>query len=188
MKDGKAPDSCDVRGAEPQPTSTEQAFVSQTGEVVTLAVRSVDAPIGGQVADALPTVAVTPSAARGVPRGLPAGICAHYVLATLTVRTHVAGVADTYPTLEGAVPMVALGTVGFYFSLAGAVTFCTDEYFQGVPQSHRLYGKGSAFLAVGYAHSHVEGCLEKKTLLICFFQPPVGFETGLVETGSAQNS
>lgn len=35
-----------IRGTEPQPTSTEQAFVSQAGEVVALAVRSVDAPVG----------------------------------------------------------------------------------------------------------------------------------------------
>lgn len=63
MKDEKPSNSCCVKDPELYPTSTEQAFVSQTGEVVTLAVSSVDAPIGRQVADALPTIAVTPSAA-----------------------------------------------------------------------------------------------------------------------------
>lgn len=83
-----------------------------------------------------------------------------------------AGVAGTYPTLEGTVPIVALGTVHFYFSLAVTVTFCTDEYLQGVPQPHRLYGKAPAsFLTVGYAHSHIEGCLEKKTVVIRFLHP-----------------
>lgn len=68
-----------------------------------------------------------------------------------------AGVAGTHPTLEGAIPVVALRAVDFYFSLAVTVTFCTDKYFQGVPQPHRLYDKVPAsFLAVGYAHSHIE--------------------------------
>lgn len=133
--------------------------MSQTGEVVTLAVRSVDASVGRQVADTLPTIAVTPSAAGGVTWGLLAGIRAHCVLTTLTVRTHVAGVTGTHSTLEGAIPIVALRTVGFYFFLAVTVTFCTDEYFQGVPQSHRLYDKVPASsLTVGYAHRHIEGC------------------------------
>lgn len=78
-----------------------------------------------------------------------------------------AGVAGTHPTLEGAIPVVALRAVDFYFSLAVTVTFCTDKYFQGVPQPHRLYDKVPAsFLAVGYAHSHIEGCLVKKMLVI----------------------
>lgn len=133
--------------------------MSQTGEVVTLAVRSIDASIGRQVADTLPTIAVTPSAAGGVTWGLLAGIRAHHVLAALAARTHVARVAGTHPTLEGAIPVVALRTVGFYFSLAVAVTFCADEYFQGVPKSHRLDDKFPAsFLTVCYAHRHVEGC------------------------------
>lgn len=62
-------------------------------------------------------------------RGLLAGIRAHHILTTLAVRTHVAGVAGTHPTLEGAIPIVTLRAVSFYFSLAVAVTFCTDEYF-----------------------------------------------------------
>lgn len=147
--------------------------MSQTGEVVTLAVRSVDASVGRQVADTLPTIAVTPSAARGVTWGLLAGIRAHHVLAALAARTHVARVAGTHPALEGAIPVVALRTVGFYFSLAVAVTFCADEYFQGVPKSHRLDDKVPAsFLTVGYAHRHVEGCLEKKNADYRF--PPSG--------------
>jgi hypothetical protein len=88
---------------------------------------------------------------------LLAGICAQRVLATLAVRTHVAGVAGTHPALEGAIPIVAFGTVHFHFFLTVAVTFWSDKYFQGVPQPHGLYDDVPASsLAVRYAHSHVE--------------------------------
>lgn len=121
------------------------------------------------MADALPTIAITSSTARGLSRGLLAGVHAHRVLPALTVRTHVARVAGTHPTLEGAVPVVTFRTVHFYFSLAVTVTFCSDKDFQGVPQPHGLYDKASAsLLAIGYAHGHIEGGLEKKTLVICF--------------------
>lgn len=142
------------------------------------------------MADALPTVAITSSTARGLSRGLLAGVHAHRVLAALTVRAHVAGVAGTHPTLEGAVPVVAFRTVHFYFSLAVAVTFCGDKDFQGVPQPHGLYDKASAsLLAIGYAHGHIEGCLERKTLVICFPHPAACRTlTRLAETGFAKSS
>ena len=124
------------------------------------------------MADALPTIAITSSTARGLSRGLLARVHADRVLAALTVRAHVAGVAGAHPTLEGAVTVVAFRTVGFYFPLAAAVTFCRDEDIQGVPQPHGLYDEASApFLAVGYAHGHIEGCLEKKTPVICSLHP-----------------
>lgn len=149
--------------------------MSQAREVVALAVGPVDAPVGRQVADALAAVAVPPSAARGVSRGLLAGIRAHRVLAALAARTHVAGVAGAHPALEGAVPMVALRAVDFDVPLAFAVTLRADQYFQGVPQPHRLYGKVSApFLTVGDAHRHVEGCLEKKTPATCSLRVETG--------------
>lgn len=124
------------------------------------------------MADALPTVAITSSAARRLSRGLLAGVHADRVLAALTVRAHVAGVAGAHPALERAIPVVAFRTIHFYFPLAAAVTFCGDEDFQGVPQPHGLYDEASApFLAAGYAHGHIEGCLKKKMLIICFLHP-----------------
>lgn len=111
------------------PTSTEQSFVSHAGEIVTLAERPINVSIGRQVADALSTVAIASSTARGEIRGLLAGICAQHVLPTLAARTHVAGVAGTHPTLEGAVPIVAFGAVDFHFFLTVTVTLWTDKYF-----------------------------------------------------------
>ena len=109
------------------------------GEVITLAVRPINVSIGRQVADTLATVAVPSSTARGVIRGLLAGICTQRVLPTLAARTHVARVAGTHPTLEGPVPVVAFGAVHLHFFLTVTVAFRTDKYFQGVPQPHRLY-------------------------------------------------
>lgn len=131
--------------------------MSHAGEIVTLAVRPINVSIGRQVADALPTVAVASSTARGVIRGLLAGICARDVFPTLTARTHVAGVAGTHATLEGAVPIVAFGAVHFHFFLTVTDAFWSDKYFKGIPQPYRLYDNVPAsFLTVWYTHSHVE--------------------------------
>lgn len=138
--------------------SAEQSFVSHAGEIVTLTERPVNVSIGRQVADALAAVAVTSAAARGLPGGLSAGVRAQHVLATLAVRTHVAWVAGTHPTLEGAVAIVAFGAVYFHFLLTVTAALGTDEDFQGVSQAHGLYDNVLAsLLAVGYAHGHVEG-------------------------------
>lgn len=103
--------------------------MSHAGEIVTLAVRPVNVSIGRQVADALPTVAVASSTARGVVRGLLAGLCVRHVLPALAARTHVAGVAGTHPTLEGAVPVVAFGAVHFHFFLTVTVALWSDQHF-----------------------------------------------------------
>lgn len=103
--------------------------MSYTGEIVALAVRPVNVAIGRQVADALPTVAVASSTARGVIRGLLAGICVQHVFPALAVRTHVARVAGTHPTLEGAIPIVAFGAVDFHFFLTVTVAFWSNKYF-----------------------------------------------------------
>lgn len=151
------------------PTSTEQPSVSHAGEIVTLAVRAVDVSIGGQVADALPAVAVASSAARGEFRGLLAGVGAQRVLPTLAVRTHVARVAGAHSTLEGAVSVAASGAVHLHFLLTVTAAFWTDKDLQGVPQPHRLYDNVPASsLTVWYTHSHVERSLEKKKILIIF--------------------
>lgn len=109
--------------------STQQPFVSHAGEIVTLAVRPINVAIGRQVADALPTVAIASSAARGLIRGLLAGISTRLVLPALAVRTHVARVAGTHATLEGAIPIVAFGAVHFHFFLAVTGAFWSDKYF-----------------------------------------------------------
>ena len=101
--------------------------MSHAGEIVALAIRPINVSIGRQVADTLPTVAVTPSAAGGMIWGLLAGICAQHVLATLTARPHVARVAGTHPTLERAVPVVTFGAVHFHFFLTVTVAFWADK-------------------------------------------------------------
>lgn len=155
------------------------------GEVVTLAEGPINVSIGRQVADALPTEAVTSSTAGGVIRGLFAGLRAQCVLPTLTVRTHVARVAGAHPTLEGTVSIVAFGAVHLHFFLTVTFAFRTDKYFKGVPQPHRLYDNVPvSSLTVWYTHSHVKCSLEKKIPII-FFHPPKYIGRNKVAWGSA---
>lgn len=109
--------------------SAEQSFVSHTGEIVTLAVRPINVSVGRQMTDALPTITIASSTARRVIWGLLAGICAQHVLSALAARTHVARVAGTHPTLEGAIPIVAFGAVHVHFFLTVTVAFRSDKYF-----------------------------------------------------------
>jgi len=137
--------------------------VSHTREVVALAARAVHLSVRGQVAEALPTVAVTSPAAGALPCQALAGAGAKAALVALTAWPHVARAADAHPALKRAFPLVALWAVHLGLRLAVAAALGMKFDFQRVAEPHWFYhNMPSVFFTRGETYGHIERHLEEK--------------------------